>query len=256
MTRESVENCTLQALTSEKFAVAPYEFSAVVVAEIEEQELSLDPVANDELSTIVNSSIAQLDGGLSAALDAHHGVKFAGSGSIVRPATWKELGESVVELDHGGVGDHDVLEGVEAIAEVLECELELRQGMFDRPFEERNQAVVEAAIERRWHECRSSGSLVGSPKTRDLSSASNAEAKHQGPEERHGLHFALALDELGCPRKSIEPLIRKETLESLTNSGRLTVRHDPSTLSFCQITRESVADHVLLVHRDFCLFSK
>ena len=93
----------------------------VVVAEVEEQELALDPVVDDELSAIVDPTVGQLDTGPPAALDAHNGVELGGRWSRVRPAAWEQLRESVVEFDHGRVGDQDVLEGVEAIAECLEC---------------------------------------------------------------------------------------------------------------------------------------
>ena len=50
----------------------------VVVAEVEEQELALDPVVDDELSAIVDPTVGQLDTGPPAALDAHHGVELGG----------------------------------------------------------------------------------------------------------------------------------------------------------------------------------
>ena len=51
------------------------------------------------------------------------------------------------QLDHGRVGDHDVLEAVESITDFAERDPELSERMFDRPLQERDEPRIEAIVE-------------------------------------------------------------------------------------------------------------
>ena len=226
----------------------------VIVPEVEEQELALYPITDDQLSTVVSPSVRQLHTRLPPALDAHNGVELGGGGSGVRSTTWEELRKSVVEFDHGRIGDHHVLESVETLAEFLKREPEFSEGVLDRRLQELDEPRIESIVERRRNELGAGRPLVRTTQCRDVPCASDSESEDKRPEERHSFHLSLALDEFGGLGERGEPLIGEETLESLTNAGRLTVGHDPSTF-FC-FARKSVVGLGLPIHHESACFPK